>query len=237
MNKYKQGKYFSDPLRHSSDAQFKIDNLIKLLLPILISEEIKINSIADVGCGSGKALALLYDELKKKNYTVSTLHGYDISPHVVNIEMSGIEFRNEDFTESNEYYDLILLLDVFEHVIKPIEFISNVAGKGKLIAFHIPLDNSIFSSFRNLYIKKINRPGHLIFMDAPFALNILCLSGIEVITYKYTYYNSPDSTVLQKIMSPLRKLMFQLNPWLLSKTLGGPSLMVLGRIPNNQRII
>jgi hypothetical protein len=83
---------------------------------------------------------------------------------------------------------------------------------------------------RNRYQSKLLDPGHLLFLDACQALSLLSLAGLRVLRYAYT----PGFTVPSGTRSPLarlargpRALIWWLSPWLLSKTLGGCSLLVL----------
>jgi hypothetical protein len=70
-------------------------------------------------------------------------------------------------------------------------------------------------------------------MDIASALNLLALSGLRVVDYEYTL-NAPTahSTMLQKAVFPLRYILAKISPWLLSRTLGGTSLIVIAITPH-----
>jgi hypothetical protein len=121
---------------------------------------------------------------------------------------------------------------VFEHVPDPVQFIRDIAERAKYIAFHIPLDDTLSNAMLDRYRKRIEYPGHLIYLNPASALNMLTTAGLLVMDYDYTKgFRAPTGTksVLQKIAFPIRELLTHLNPWLVSVTLGGLSLMVITR--------
>jgi len=117
---YSGGFYFNDPARHSEDAKFKADNFLKLFLRFASQNSICIKSFIDVGCGSGSVIELISDALEKNGFAGVAFKGYDVSPHVRNIQNDNIEFVHGDFCQSDELVDLVTLFDVFEHVTDPI---------------------------------------------------------------------------------------------------------------------
>lgn len=231
---YSKGDYFSDVRRHSEDAKFKADNFLKVFSRFAGQNNLSINSFVDVGCGSGDVVKMIADSLNANRSDLIEFKAYDVSPHVQNVRNEGIEYIHADFCESDEFVDVVTLFDVFEHVPDAIEFIKTVAKRCKIIGFHVPLDNSINVALRNGFRAKLRNPGHLIFLDSAFALSLLNLSGLRVVDYEYSFaFLAPSghSTLLSRIVFPLRYLLAKISPWLLSKTLGGASLMVLAITP------
>jgi SAM-dependent methyltransferase len=234
---YTSGDYFTSTDKHSEDAAFKTQNFIKLFRKVgerngAIAE---IKSYADVGCGSGAVVKLLSRSLRETGVDLQVVKGYDIAPHVQNLHHDDIEFRRQDFCQSTEEVDLVTLFDVFEHIPDPVQFIKQVSQRCRFIGFHIPLDHTLSLALRDAFRARLKHPGHLIFMDTADALNVLCLSGLRVLDYAYTFnYLSPGGhkTLLRKLMLPLRFTISSVSPWLLSKTLGGASLMVIAATPN-----
>jgi SAM-dependent methyltransferase len=231
---YSSGRYFEQYDRFNKDAQFKAKCFLRLFLRCRDQIDSPIRSYVDVGCGTGEIVGKVTDLLNEAGVGLIKVKGYDVSPHVKNIKVKGIEFVHGDFCETSEIVDLVTLFDVFEHVPDPISFIKHVAGRCKIIGFHIPLDDSLNCAIRNLFSKKLHRPGHLIYLDSVFALNLLSLAGLRVIDYDYTFgFLAPSGhkTILSKIVFPFRFLMSKISPWLLSKTIGGASLMVIAKTP------
>lgn len=235
---YSSGQYFEDGLRHSEDAKFKADNFLALFLPFAARNNLIVNSLVDVGCGSGDILNLIKKSFDLHGYEQSKLKGYDVSPHVEDIAIEKIDFICGDFYESGDFVDMVTLFDVFEHVPDPIDFIKKISLKCKYMAFNIPLDNSLNVALRNMFKSKLQNPGHLIFLDTVFALNLLAMSGLNVVDYAYAFgFHAPSGrrTMLAKLLFPLRYITAKLSPWLLSKTFGGASLMVIAVTPVGRR--
>ncbi|MBK6646464.1 MAG: methyltransferase domain-containing protein [Anaerolineales bacterium] len=235
---YSEGDYFADPQRHSEDARFKADNFLKLFLRFAKQTSLSINSFVDVGCGSGDVIRMIADSLKSNGFDSASFKGYDVSPHVLNIKNEGIEYVMGDFCASDEFVDVVTLFDVFEHVPDMVEFIKSVGQRCKVIGFHIPLDYSFNFALRDKFRASLHNPGHLVFLDIASALNLLAISGVRVVDYQYTFgFLAPSGrrTMLAKMVFPLRYIVAQISPWLLSRMLGGASLVVIAITPHGLR--
>lgn len=116
----------------------------------------------------------------------------------------------------------------------PLGFIRKVGARAHRVALHIPLDDSWMVTFRDLPRAKLSHPGHLIYLDAPSALNLLALAGLRVRTYAYSpVFRAPtgQQSKSQRLLTPSRGLLYRLSPYLAQKLLGGVSLMVLAETP------
>lgn len=228
---YLKGNFFNKSTG-SLDAEFKVEQIRQILelhKDIIPSKNLR---IADVGCGSGKTTYLLKPMLEKVTRMPSTVDGYDIHPYMSQIsDIEGVRFVSGDFCHiADGVYDLVVLLDVFEHVSDPVSFIRQLSLMTNLIVFHIPLDDSIFSWIRGLQRQNLVYPGHLIVLDAASAINLLTMAGLRVIDFEFSpSFLSPSGkmTHLQKLMVPFRALMFRINPYLAQKIFAGISLTVL----------
>ncbi|NVK50378.1 MAG: methyltransferase domain-containing protein [Cyclobacteriaceae bacterium] len=229
---YKEGTYFSDNKRHLEDSDYKVDAILRVLNPLLDKHDIKIHSYADVGCGAGGVLKGISQAFQKNGRKISEVKGYDVSPHVNDMEVEGVVFNHGDFIEIGTDADLITLTDVFEHVPDPVGFIREVSKKGKIIAFHIPLDDCLSVNLRNLQRYKIQNPGHLIFLNVNSALNMVTMAGLQILDYDFSKETisapSNNQTFLQKLFSPIKRVMFFLNPWIYTKIFGF-SLVVVAK--------
>lgn len=221
---YSEGIYFQDPNRHREDTKYKVESIKKLLFKYLNNNNIQLSSYADVGCGSGEIIKLLGKELKLNFESLQILKGFDVSPHVEKIKDENIEFLFQDFTKSDENFDLITLNDVFEHVTNPISFLTEVGKRAKYVVMHIPLEDCLSVNIRNLQKTKIKNPGHLIFLNINSAINLITFSGLKVVDYEYSIdsINAPsnNSTILQKTTYPFKYLLLKINPYLFSKFFG-----------------
>jgi len=231
---YGKGTYFSDTHRHSEDAKFKADGFLKLFVPLAQRCGWDITSYADVGCGSGDLVRQVSGGLREAGFALSVVRAYDVSPHVTELVADSIEYVHADFCTTKEQVDLVTLFDVFEHVASPVEFLKNVASHTNIIVLHIPLDNSLNNALRDRYRRLLRQPGHLVFLDTVNALNLCSYAGLTVVTYEYTFgFRAPSGhrSLLAKAVFPLRALLSRISPWLLSKTVGGASLLVVARTP------
>lgn len=221
---YTEGTYFKDPNRHIEDSIYKVEAIKKILFKFLKNNNIELNSYADIGCGSGQIVKKLGEELKNEFSTLEILKGYDISPHVKEIEDNYVDFYCQDFIKSEDYVDLVTLNDVFEHVAEPILFLKKVSERAKYIVMHIPLEDCISVNIRNLQKSKIKNPGHLLFLNINSAINLITFSGLEIVDYDYSIdsINAPSNlkTMKQKLAYPFKFLFLKISPYLYSKIFG-----------------
>ena len=236
--RYAAGTYFEDPLRHNSDAKFKAECFLKLLRK---SKEklgaMGVRSYIDVGCGSGEVVRLIADSLRKDGFQLETVKGYDVSPHVRGLHADAIDYVHGDYSESDDYADLVTLFDVLEHVVDPIGFLKRIATRSRIVGLHLPLDYSVSNAMRDKFQSLLEDPGHRLFLDTTLALNLLTLSGLRIVAYDYTFgFRAPSGhgSIMSKIAYPLRWLLSKISPWLMSKTVGGASLMVVALTPAGQ---
>ncbi|HLK69624.1 MAG TPA: methyltransferase domain-containing protein [Bryobacteraceae bacterium] len=228
---YASGDYYATHEDPDQDAAFKADAFLKLFGTLVSQKPLQISSYADVGCGGGRTAALITEGLKRDGHPIESAAGYDIFPSVHDLKHSGVRFLCQDFCQSEERADLVTLFDVAEHVPDTISFLKNVASRSLLVGLHIPLDNSLANAVLNRYRRKLSYPKHVLFLDVPNALNLLTLSGIMPLDYRFTFgFMAPSGTMsmLQRFSFPFRWAVSAVNPWLASRTIGGVSLMVVG---------
>src|SRR5690606_20481565 len=113
------------------------------------------------GCGAGEILNQLHLVMADD----VSFTGYEISSDAINLarprQKKRLEFKNENFLDTNVKYDLLLMIDVFEHVDDYMGFLRLCKSKAKNTVFHIPLDISVQAIFRNKFISERNSVGHL----------------------------------------------------------------------------
>lgn len=221
---YSSGEYFHNPNRHSEDAKYKVESIKKVLFEYLNNNGVQLHSYADVGCGSGELIRSLGKELKIKFQSLEIIKGFDVSPHVEKLKDENVEFLFQDFTKSNDRFDLVTLNDVFEHVPNPISFLTEVGKRAKYVVMHIPLEDCFSVNIRNLQKRKIKNPGHLVFLNINSAINLITYSGLKIADYKYSIDSikapSNNKTILQKITYPVKAVLLKINPYLYSKIFG-----------------
>jgi len=186
-------------------------------------------TICEIGCGSGGVLAELAGKLPP------TLHylGVDISNEAINMakkkETQTLKFELKDITEKsdNRHFDLLLVIDVIEHIPNYFYFLERIQPKSIYTVFHIPLDIYTWSLFREkMLIESKDRVGHIHNFTEDFIISILTDYGFKVIDKMYTTLYESHS-LKQKIVNSMRKIIFSLNERFCTKTLGGYSILLL----------
>ena len=228
---YTQGEYLAKhPEWHTEDAAWKANNIIKMLN----KNNLKPNSVIEIGCGAGEILKKMQDQLPA---TVN-FEGYEVSPQAFEMTASRknerLNFFLKDIAEikGNRSYDLSLMIDVFEHVHDFYGFLEMAKDKAQHIVFHIPLDLSVQSVWRGYpLLRKRKNSGHIHYFTKDTALASLRDSGYETADSIYTgsYIDLPTKTLKSKIAKIPRKILFAINPDFGVRVLGGYSLMVLAR--------
>src|SRR5271167_4469460 len=139
---YRDGSYLKhNPSWHAEESPFKVRQIVRMLKRQNLSPA----SICDVGCGAGVVLAQLQPHLTPD----CDCWGYDVSPDAITMCASRgnkkLQFRNCDIRcdETDRFFDLLLMLDVFEHVEDYMGLVRAIRSKGKFKLFHIPLDLSV----------------------------------------------------------------------------------------------
>ncbi len=218
----------NNPNWHEEDGPFKTGKIITLLQ----SNKIPLNTVCEVGCGSGEILVLLGKSMPE----ITSLIGYDISAQAIKIatqkETDKIKFARKDITDAsdNSFFDLLLVIDVIEHIENYFAFIRSIANKSSHTIFHIPLDMSVWSLFREkMLIESKKRVGHIHNFTEEFILSILEDNGFTIIDKMYTEPTFEVINTKQKIVNGARKLVFRINQRFCSKTLGGYSILVLAK--------
>lgn len=226
---YSEGGYLEKhPNWHIEDAGWKASNIYK----IITKNNLVPSRVAEIGCGAGEILR----QLQQKMTDSTTFTGYEISPQAYELSRSRendkLKFYLKNLTDINEVFDLVLLIDVFEHVEDFYGFLRAMHGKGKYNVFHIPLDLSVQSVLRGEpLMRKRRNSGHIHYYTKDTALAALKDTGYEVVDYFYTgsYIDLPSRSLKSGLMKLPRKLLYAMNPDFGVRVLGGYSLMVLAK--------
>jgi SAM-dependent methyltransferase len=238
-NVYTDGKYLeaSGQTWHSQDSPWKAGQILR----IIRKNHIHPKSIAEIGCGAGRIL----QELSKESYLADVqFEGFDISPQAIEL-CKTIDARNCNFSCSDllaeentqQHFDILLVIDVYEHIPDYIGFVEKCRNKGDYKIYHIPLDMSVSSVLRNSFIPVGGVfPGgryHLHYFTADWALATLREAGHEIIDYFYTcgslglFWQSPS--LKTGIANCPRWLFSKFSLPFTARVFGGYSLLVLAK--------
>lgn len=226
---YLNGEYLArNPSWHLEESAWKTVQIRRMLEENQISPA----TVCDVGCGAGEVLR----QLQKSLGSECKLYGYDISPQAIDLAKSGanerLHFCLADFCSlDGAWFDLVLALDVIEHVEDYQGFLRRLRTKAEYKIFHIPLDISVQTVLRkNGLLKRRQLYDHLHFFSKEMALQALRDAEYEVLDWFYTPRAIELGDALgQRLLRLPRKLCFALHHELTVRILGGYSLLVLAR--------
>jgi hypothetical protein len=113
------------------------------------------------------------------HWSESQFFGYELSPQGFELckkrAPENILYFNEDFFEHGEQkFDLVLCIDVLEHIEDYFTFLRRLRTKGQHFIFHIPLDMNVQMVLRNAPINDVREwVGHLHYFSKDTALAVL----------------------------------------------------------------
>ncbi len=233
-DQYVDGTYLNKvPDWHEGDSPWKASQVLRMLT----KHRLLVSSVYDLGCGVGELLVQLQRNLPPE----TTLIGFDISPQAISLaksrENDNLKFRNIDFLSSEAPVpDLLLLLDVFEHVPDYIRFLEALRKRTAWVIFHIPIDVSVVGLIkRSSWMLHMRRQyGHLHYFTKQTALATLGDVGYKVVDCFYTDdLEIPGGHIgrspLKRIYYQVRRLIFHFNQDLSSALFNSYNLMVLAQ--------
>lgn len=165
--------------------------------------------ILDVGVGYG----FLEEKLTKNNYYEFEMYGFDISKDAVNnlkkrFDGNFIVGNIYKIPYNNIFFDVILALEVFEHIspskiFNVIKDLKKILPKGKTLIVSVPLNE-------NLENMPDNPSGHVREYTKELIFAELKMSGFEVIKYKelfafnafYRFKSFLQKSILQNKWKP-----------------------------------
>ncbi len=226
---YENGVYLeNNPLWHVEESSWKVCQVMRMLN----RHSLRPRTISDVGCGAGEVLRQLQSQMDPE----CLFCGYEISPQAFELCLSRandrLQFKLLNIRqEKGVLFDLILALDVIEHLEDYFSFLRDIKPKSQYKIFHIPLDASIQTLLRpNGLLKRRNLYAHLHYFTKETALRTLEDVGYEVLDWCYTPRSIEFATApMEKILKFPRKFFFALQHDLSVRVLGGFSLLALAR--------
>lgn len=228
--RYIDGEYLEqNPTWHVEDSPWKAEQVFSMVSRHGLTPA----TICEVGCGAGDVLA----QLQKKLPGHCRLWGYDISPHAYQLSLARtnprLQFRQADLlAESEMTFDLMLVIDLIEHLDDYYGFLRKLKPLGRHTIFHIPLDLSAYSVWRSYPILDLRASvGHIHYFTKDTALAALRETGYQIVDWFYPVQQPVwrGKPARQKVLTLLRQLLLRANPDLAVRLLGGRSLMVLAR--------
>lgn len=225
---YRDGSYLkNNPSWHVEESPFKVRQIQRMIQ----RQKLAPKTVCDVGCGAG----LVLSELQRCFPADCVCWGYDVSPDALamcaGLATDNLRFCMRDIRKDDcdTYFDLLLMLDVFEHVEDYMGLVRAVRPKARQKLFHIPLDLSVQAVLRkNGLLRRRDHHAHLHYFTRETALRTLTDVGYRIVDYFYTpRCIELGDLFIQKMARIPRQLSFALAADLTVRVLGGYSLMVL----------
>jgi hypothetical protein len=230
MSIYQSGEYLEkNPSWHAADSPWKAGQILKMIR----MQNLRPATVCEVGCGAGEILNHLHAELPETNF-----FGYEVSPQAFEIcsakSKERLQFALGDLLETEERFDLLLCIDVFEHVPNYLAFLEKLRGHAGQFIFHIPLDLSMLTILRpNRLMKTRAGVGHIHMFTAEMALAVLKDTGYQVTDSFFTAGGlelEKNQRRLRTVLANLpRRALGKINPRLAARIFGGYSLLVLAK--------
>src|SRR4051812_31413863 len=168
---------------HAEDAPWKARQIVQMFE----RNDMQPVSICEVGCGAGAILS----ELQQRSASDVRFCGYEISPQAFQLcrtkANSNLRFVLGNILEERPHYpfEVLLLMDVVEHVEDHLDFLRRVRPLGDFKIFHFPLDLSAQSVLRGTPSKVRQSAGHLHYFTKDLVLQTLQECGYRVLDHFY----------------------------------------------------
>ncbi len=228
---YTEGTYLqNNPSWDADDVDWKLEKILPLIRSYFETD--KRLRICEIGCGGGGLLSKLADKFPQHTFV-----GWDISPDAAQFwtdKKDNLSFHVGDiFNSSHEQsFDLILLIDVIEHVENPHSFLSNTQKIAENIFFHVPLDLSAVSVVLDYKLLKARRQvGHIHYFTKSLFLDLLRETSLSAVSVNFSnsWKDSPHKSISTKLLNTFRYVLNFFSPELNARLLGGNTLFVLAK--------
>lgn len=230
-DRYSDGSYLKQNSDwHQEDSPYKAE----LVMQMLQRRAIQFKDCADIGCGAGLVVSIL-----AKTFTDRQFFGFDTSKDAAQFwkenATGNLTFSSQDILCAQQTFDLVLCLDVFEHVDDYIGFLRQLRERGSKCILNIPLDMSVAKLLTGGLRFVREEVGHLHYFSAYTALETLKYAGykIEDAFLSAKFRRTMPRNIRQAVMLAPRLLTSLLGNRLSALLTGGYSLVVLASAAND----
>jgi len=223
-DRYRSGAYGRQhPGWFEEDAEAKAAGVAELLR----FGGIVPSSVVDVGCGSGAVLWHLHQMLGDA-WPDTDWEGWDIAPDAIRRararEARRLGYVCDDFLASEREAELLLCLDVAEHVVDDVGFLASLRSRAQNFVLRLPLDLSVLDVARPTRLTTAGpHLGHRHLYTRELALQRVEEAGYRVVEERYHRARPFGRGITER----LRRRGLRVLPHLTARWLGGVSLLVL----------
>jgi ubiquinone/menaquinone biosynthesis C-methylase UbiE len=229
-----------NPSLHKEDSQWKIDRIMPL-----IDHFVKLNNyqsvrVLDVGGGAGIVLKAISEKLRQYYGLRVSKYVLDLSPLMLtrqkqtNPDIQAI--YNMDLCRNqldNKCFDLVLMIDVVEHILDSGKALNEVSRIGRFAVFNIPLEKNVIEFLWNvmsngaLRRSRVASVGHINIYTYSSALKEIKKRCGDILYYHITDPKPWPFDLKNRIRDFIVADTFKLSPGISSLLFGASSLMVL----------
>ena len=217
---YSNQKYLqNNPNWHVEDSPYKAE----LISKAINRSKIKFKNMVDIGCGAGMVLQILSEKYPDKFF-----HGIDISPDVAKFWEKRNKTNLKFSASTEEFFDVALCLDVFEHVEDYLGFLRSIKPKAKFFIFNIPLDMNVVKLLSPGIRYARQNVGHLHYFNSFTAIETLKQCDYKVVDSYLSpaFLKTKPRNIKQLLLVVPRLLTLILGKKFGSILFGGTSIVV-----------
>ncbi|OGO23740.1 MAG: hypothetical protein A2144_05185 [Chloroflexi bacterium RBG_16_50_9] len=135
---------------HEEESEWKIGKIVPLVDKFVHQIKKRELSILDVGGGAGLILSAISARIESNHGIKVNKYALDLSPHMLEIQRKRnpdiVKTLNEDIRKTslgNKEIDLILLIDVLEHIPNPTEALKELKRISRFSILKVPLEDCL----------------------------------------------------------------------------------------------
>lgn len=242
---YTSGEYWRERLGSGSD--YKVPLALRALAAAQVSLEPGLKAV-EIGCGNGSFLFPFAKALDAQ-FQSFTLCGYDISNLAVEHATmaareageSRLSFHLGSAADVADRFDVVLLMDVVEHVTDPYSFLAAVHPIASLVVLHLPIEQSPAHNVLHKLRQSYNTYHHVHFFSDESMRILLEETGFEILVIRFTAA-SPEilrggGGLVTRAFRLIRYCAYKLWPRISSLLLGGSVMIVMRPLIADKTIV
>ena len=219
MDRYTSGTYADAvPDWHEADAPFKVAGLVALVRDMGWAPK----TVVDVGCGTGRVLQGVCRQL------AATGVGVDVAPDAIDRapNEAGLQFRVGGVAQAG-VSDLVVAVDVVEHVADDIGFVAQLAQVAPRIVVRVPLDISALDVLRpQRMLAARDNWGHRHVYTVDLAHALIRDAGLTIVHSRTDRVPVVPKSTRARLSDTARRIGHSVAPFAVTRWFGGYSLLI-----------